>query len=522
MNLIYARDIQDGCTITQAGYYQLAENISWNAPNANARAITIACDNVTIDFAGFTLSQINTLEALTNTQTNRGFKNTVISGNVGVWAENYQGITIKNGNVLNIQGVGICLRNCKYVDLLDLNVRNCGKNGVVDTSFLYRNGGIFVMGTSSINPDEIIWSSDIRMINCVCSNNTSELDFVVTLGSLVQNCENIEVKDCIFNATNNTSPEPSGVQFNVVGIDFVMCRNVLVENCEAHDNTSGGEPAGFFAWGENYKFVNCRAHRNFTLTGHRACGFNISTTAHLEMINCEANGNYNANPQAASDSMLDFTACGFRLGRAINRALIKNCHATGNYSVGKNAPVAGFMLNSAQHVIIQDCSAIANRSASGNQGGKAFAAGFMASTTQPCNSGQGYWGGNNNSFINCIADGNTVNREPMHHHKPFPQIDALEIVNGDEMTGAGFILENQEATKIIASHALNNNGIGIWLRNSHASLIEDNYIIANSRVAIYEENNETKLNSHLKGNLIINNKIRMNGASDKDDSVLTH
>lgn len=508
MNKITAKDVSTGYVISQPGYYKLTESVDWHAPDANAKAITIACDNVTLDLGGHAIRQANKPEPVLSYDDDRPCKGNVVSGNVGIWVLNQKGITIKNGTVLDVQGVGVCLKNCWFVDLFDLNIRGCGGNGVVDTSFLCRNGGLFVMGTSADNEEDIVWSSDIRIFNCVCTDNTSELDFVVTLGSLVQNCENVEVKNCVFNRTINSSPEPSGVQFNVVGIDFVMCRNVLVADCEAHDNSSGGEPGGFFAWGENYKFINCRANRNFTTNGHRACGFNISTTAHLEMINCEANSNHNLNPNAAADSMKDFTACGFRIGRAINRAIIEDCRATGNYSIGANSPVAGFMLNSTKNIILKNCVSLANRAATGNKGGKALAAGFLCSTEQPA-AGGGLWGGVENTFIDCVADANTVDRVPMHEHKPYPHVDKGESVTGDPLTGAGFIMNSQVKPKIINCQAINNHGVGIWLLNTKDALVEDNLVAGNTTLGIHDE-------AATGENIIINNKLRQNGEKEAD------
>ncbi len=508
MNRITHEEAAKGYVITKPGLYCLTGDVEWAPSDPDACAISIESDNVTLDLGGYTIRQITKPEPVINNNPNRSCKGTVVSGNVGIWAEGRKGLIIKNGIVLDVQGVGVCLKNCCYADLLDLTIRGCGGNGVVDTSFLCRNGGLFVMGTSSDNEDTIVWSSDIRIINCVCTDNTSKLDFVVTLGSLVQNCDNVLVKDCVFNRTVNSSPEPSGVQFNVVGIDFVMCRNVLVTDCEAHDNTSGGEPGGFFAWGQNYKFINCRANRNYTTTGHRACGFNISTTTQLEMINCEANGNYNANPDAAADSMKDFSACGFRIGRAINRAVIEDCRATGNYSIGVNSPVAGFMLNSTKNITMRNCVATANRSATGNTGGKAYTAGFLASTVQPAADG-GLWGGEENTFIDCVADGNTAHRIPMHQHKPFPHVDRGESISGDPMTVAGFIMDNQDKPKIINCTAINNQGKGIWLIDSKNALAQGNTVAGNSALGIHDE--------RPKGNnLIVGNILSMNGKSPAD------
>lgn len=503
MNSITAKDLAKGLVITQPGHYRLTESVEWATDDANARAITIACDNVTLDLGGHTLRQVGKPTPLTDNRSERACKGSVVSGNVAIWADARKGLVIRNGTVCDVQGVGVCLKDCVLVDLLDLRIHGCGGDGVVDTSFLCRNGGLFVMGTSAAREDAIVWSTDIRIINCVCTDNSSPLDYVVTLGSLVQNCRNVTVKHSVFNRTVNSSAQPSGVQFNVVGIDFVMCRNVLVADCEAHENSSGGEPAGFFAWGENYKFVDCRANGNYTLTGHRACGFNISTTAHLEMVDCEANGNFNANPQAAGDAMKDFSACGFRIGRAVNRAVLENCRASGNHSIGQHAPVAGFMLNSARNVLLKNCTATANRSATGNRGGSAFAAGFLASTVQPAADG-GLWGGEFNSFVHCVADGNTVDRVPMHQHPPYPHVDRGERIAGDPMTGAGFLLDGQSHPKILDCIAINNHGKGMWLRNSRHALVQGSTLAHNSLLGIHDE-------TPTGPNLIVDNRLRSNG-----------
>jgi hypothetical protein len=345
----------NSCTITEPGYYTLSEDIDWQTTDPNSRAIAIMSDDVTLDLGGKTLRQINQPDAIVESDpSQRVCKGEVISGNVGIWAEGRKGVTIKNGNVLGIQGVGIALKDCHQVELNGLTVKDCGGQGAIDTSFLCRNGGIFVMGTK-MQDDKIQFSSDVRMLDCICLANTSQLDFVVTLGALVLFCDRVEVKNCAFNHTANSSPEPSGVQFNVVGIDFVICRNVVVSDCEAHDNTSGGEPAGFFAWGENYKFQRCRSHRNYTLTGNRACGFNISTTSNLTMIDCEADRNYNANPKAQ-----DCAAAGYRIGKDVKRGLIENCRAIANYSISTEATAAGFLLDSSHQIILQNCVANQN------------------------------------------------------------------------------------------------------------------------------------------------------------------
>lgn len=493
---ITAQDINGGpdpdrrapYVITAPGQYALVEDVDWVASDADARAITIASDDVTLDLCGRTLRQVDPPAPRTVADPGaRPCRGEVASGNVGVYAEGRRRIAIKNGSVLGIQGVGIVAKDCRQVELRDLSVMRCGGDGVIDTSFLCRNGGIFVMGTQDTRgaSNDVAFASELRMINCVCSENTSRLDAVVTLGALVLFCDNVEVKGCVFNRNANESAQPSGVQFNVVGVDFVICRNVLVEDCEAHDNTSGGEPAGFFAWGENYKFLRCRANRNHTLTGNRACGFNISTTNNLEMIECEADGNYNANPAASADGVRDFSALGFRVGRAVVRALIEGCRAMGNHSVGVNAPAGGFALHATRQVVLRRCVAVGNRNASGTSADDGLAAGFIASAPLADPEG-GAVGGEDNAFIDCIADGNTVHRAPLFVQPPAPPVDAGPS-RGDPQKGAGFFLDGQRGARIIGCQAANNEGKGIWLRACAGALVEGNTLSRNTLYGIHNE-----------------------------------
>jgi hypothetical protein len=197
---ITAKDINGGpnpCVITKPGQYALAEDRDWTARDANARGITIASDNVTLDLSGKILRQSNRPTPVINPNPSaRPCRGEVVSGNVGIWTEGRKGIIIKNGTVLNVQGVGIVAKDCRDIDLLDLTV-------------------------------------------------------------------------------------------------------------------------------------------------------------------------------------------GYRIGRAVSRGLLENCRAVGNYSVGKNAPASGFMLNSASQIVLKHCVAIGNRNASGTDANNGFAAGFLASTMLP-------------------------------------------------------------------------------------------------------------------------------------------
>jgi parallel beta-helix repeat protein len=491
--------------ISRPGYYSLAEDIAWTTRDPNARGIDIRSDYVTLDLNGHTFQQINP-PAPQRDPSRTKYKGDIVSGNVGIWSDGQKGLVIRNGSVRDVQGVGILLRDCDHLDCTGLAVRGCGGNGTLDTSFLYRNGGLFVIGTKSASGTRFV--KDVRIIDCTCEENTSSLDYVVTLGAFVLFTDDLEVKNGRFHQNANASAQPSGVQFNVVGIDIVICRNVLVEDCEANDNTSGGEPAGFFAWGENIKFLRSRANRNFTQRGNRACGFNVSTSNNIQMIDCEADGNFNANPEASSDAVKDFSACGFRIGRGIFRGSLVNCRATGNHSVGKNAAASGFALHSTSDLVLKSCEAIGNRNASGPGGG--VAAGFHASVPLKDAKGAAV-GGRNMTFIDCIADGNTVDREPLFVTAPAPPVDAGES-RGDPRNGAGFFLEAQSRLTMIGCKALNNHGKGIWLRGCANANVQSATVSGNTIIGI--ENDAPAASSAFSGNT-----ARLNGARHADNYV---
>lgn len=418
--------------ITEPGHYVLSDHVTWRTGDPDARAIVIAADDVVLDLGGKTLRQADPPAPRTS-QGSAGGRleaNDVVSGNAGIWAEGRRNIVIRHGTVADVQGVGIVLKDCHEVQLVEVTARGCGGRGVVDTTFLYRNGGIFVMG-SRLPDGSVRYSQGVRLERCTCEGNASALDRVVTLGALVLFCESVEALECAFNATSNTSPEPSGVQFNVVGLDLVVCNGVRVENCVADDNHSGGEPAGFFAWGHNVRFVRCQARRNYTVNGNRVCGFNVSDTHGLDMLDCEAHANVNANPRAAADGVKDFSAAGFRLGRKVTKGSLVRCVAVANASAGQQAPVAGFVLNSTDDVVLQECVAAGQ----GHIGERPTAwqgpAGFLASVVMVDEAGLPI-GGHRNAFVDCVADASAGEHLPV----PLP-MDAAPS------QGVAFLLQGQ-------------------------------------------------------------------------------
>lgn len=465
-------------TIFEPGVYNLVEDVEWSPSLNNEYGINIASNNVTLDLCGHTIRQVS-FPAVTFAVACAALPNAV-TGNVAIWTEGTKSVTIRNGRVVGVQGVGVVGKDTDDLLLEDLDVRECGNGGAIDTSFLYRNGGIFVMGTKTPNcggAGTIRFATNTIMRRCNCIRNTSALDRVVTLGSLILFAKRVRVEDCVFNETANTSSQPSGVQFNVVGIDYVVCEDVVTARCDASFNSSGGEPGGYFAWGRNYVFEDCTANSNYTMTGKRACGFNLSFIENVTCVRCEANKNFVMNTKAgALPADRNFAGVGFRIGNTTTRGVFQDCVANGNWTNSEQSPSAGFLLNSSSYCVFKDCIAMSNFNVNGPFGG------FFAKVSAGNDVGDSLNVGN--EFYNCTASDNSYLQVYTPPGQPVPLFPYPITVTGTGVpdNGAGFYLQDQLATKIINCVSNSNLAKGILIRGTAVSP-STRYIISSNTVA---------------------------------------
>ncbi len=140
---ITAQDINGGpdperrvpFVITAPGVYTLVEDVDWVAHDADARAITIASDErhprpVRQDAAA---DRPSGARRRPRTRA-RGLAGARSSP--GTWACSPRGgsrLVIEERQRARDPGVGIAARACSQLDLLDLSVRRCGGDGVLDT-----------------------------------------------------------------------------------------------------------------------------------------------------------------------------------------------------------------------------------------------------------------------------------------------------------------------------------------------------------------------------------------------------
>jgi hypothetical protein len=490
--------------ITKPGCYALKENLFWRPRNNRSIAIEIKSDFVTLDLCGHVIRQVrfprsDYLGDFCKTPGN------VASGNVGIQMTGTS-ITIKNGTVSNIQGAGIVARKVSDLNINDITVIECGKNGVINSMMGARNGGIFILGDRNCKSSGLTevreYSKNITLNNVQCINNNSCLKETILDGCLFLFCQCVRVFNSTFNQNFNDGPASNGCPFTVVGLEISVCNDVVIENCDAHKNNGTVEVAGFFAWGQNLSFNNCRAHDNYTFIGRRAAGFNISYSENVICNGCQAHRNFVKNKNAGNQSFcdcnceninnFDFSGVGFRIGGDTQRAILKCCQANGNWSVSQLSPAAGFMLNACGHCVFENCQALANYNTCGKVAG--FYSRPESNPSSPDAINQ-IDSNTNNEFINCTANFQNWEqpRQPCGPSNLSCQ-SLLERPTINETCGdtpettygrvAGFWAENQKNVKFLNCNAEWNRGYGIYLQRS-SSYTENIscYIIGNNTLA---------------------------------------
>src|SRR4029079_14440429 len=103
------------------------------------------------------------------------------------------------------------------------------------------------------------------MFNCQ-GNGTTDLDFTATgaqVGSFIQSCINVYIKDCQFNDT-------FGEADVIVNCNFSNSQNVTAENCQFNNNQGGSKAPNIIAGvhmsddpdqrtqGNGMRFINCQ------------------------------------------------------------------------------------------------------------------------------------------------------------------------------------------------------------------------------------------------------------------------
>ena len=209
-----------GTVITSPGYYLFVGDIFLD-PTANGQiGISIACDNVIVDFNSYRLTQ-----HLPNTYT----------GSIGIYVSpGCHNVLIKNGSISSLTGVGIYLDsgasdiNMSNIDISNINgggIQSNGANGIllsdVVTDDMNSTTTTATFGFSFNN------SNVIEIRDCSCSNNNAAL--ADTNGMIFTNCTSVRIAGCLSN--HNVSGN-----LNAVGYNLTNCTAIQIADSVSLDN----------------------------------------------------------------------------------------------------------------------------------------------------------------------------------------------------------------------------------------------------------------------------------------------
>lgn len=331
-------------TITKSGCYKLCGNLVFSPKEDSIAAITIASNNVDLDFSCFSLSQdVNSL-----TSDNNG---------VSILSD-IENVRIHSGLIS-----GMSASSIKGSDgLNNLTVENMSLQGLLSGSRLSVetvSAGISVVASQQ-NHSTVIKVDNVSVFDFNVSNRT--IPDQGCFGFNFVYCDNINVLnsrvyDMTFTGLVLSVLPPVGA---IVGYYFYTCSNIvvdscLIENCSSLAQDQNGlavsDVQGFiFTFGSSLIKVNNCTVSNLLGT-RRSTGFLVATnTTDVVFTNNNVKKNLLVNPDAPGSQ----SRFGYEFIAAFgtpSKILVKNCHA---YN-GQN----GFVFNGAQDVLVQECTAIA-------------------------------------------------------------------------------------------------------------------------------------------------------------------
>lgn len=228
-----------GIIIQTPGTYTFGNDITWNPANIQCSAITIASSNVTLDFAGHTL----TANVLDKSQHIAG----VLVG--GTLLTAYANVRIQNGSIANVSEYGILATSVCGLELRNVTVSGVCMNNLA-TRFLTPAG---------IN---VSASLDVTVANCTVrqQNVTTDSSAGIFMNGVLQGT----VSNCLVSGLVNNDGA-------IQGFGYIKCMNVTTTVCRSES-------------------LQSHFNGNVLTTGHTVLGFCPIICLNLGYVNCSASG----------------------------------------------------------------------------------------------------------------------------------------------------------------------------------------------------------------------------------------
>jgi parallel beta-helix repeat protein len=252
-------------TINSSGHYYLTNNVTGTAGSAG---ITVAASDVTIDLGGFTMT--GPAGSLDGIFVNAPFQN----------------VTVRNGSVVDWDGVGIEVSNAREAVVEDVHVSGSGDSGIV-TDIGARISGCTVAENGGHGIDA---GAHSVISDCTTSDNTnfgvdagdqSVIARVTAKGNSVGISAGVDsrVLDCTAQANDIT-----GIRVSATSV---------VDGCTAADNLGGNGIEGIAA---SVVIRNCTARNN---------GIQGITIAHAGLVeNCTSANNTQSGIRAQNGGVI--------------------------------------------------------------------------------------------------------------------------------------------------------------------------------------------------------------------------
>ena len=228
-----------GIVIKTPGTYTFGNDIQWNPNDVLGSAITIACSNVTLDLAGFTLSAsiLNKSRQMTGVLV------------FGTDAAPLSGVTIENGTIQGLTEYGILASGTIGLSITGITVSGiCLQN--LATRFLTPSG---IHVCDSVSPS---------LTNCnvtdmsVRTDSCAGISLIATEPATVSNCNTIGLVNW-----------DGAVQ----GFSYIQCIGIATSGCKAQS-------------------LQSHFNGNVLTTGHTVLGFCPIFCLTLSYVDCSASG----------------------------------------------------------------------------------------------------------------------------------------------------------------------------------------------------------------------------------------
>ncbi len=319
LSLCNATPITSTTSITSAGHYCLANNISAAGP-----IITIASDSVWLDLNGHTLTSLGAQAILINTTTTHtdiNIYNGFITGSGDGIATPLSGsrqnnVQIKNISITNMTGIGINLSTIDNLVIDDCALDANFSNIVISVSdnIQILNSVARKSGNSGFGAT-LLTCENVYIQSSLFDNNGLD-------GLRAQNIQSLLIQDSLF--TNNNT---AGL-LDIAGMSLNNCSSAQIINSHFDINDTGASSSqhnGVVLINSNFNitFEQCSFNRN---TNNGALIQSTSVSSCIKFVQCQANANLGV---------------GFHVLNNVNDVLFDSCFACNNATIGFNVATNG-------------------------------------------------------------------------------------------------------------------------------------------------------------------------------------